>query len=45
MDLFLPILATFFSLFTNVSKMEIQAPDSVILLKPNKKLEEPHWAS
>lgn len=31
------IMATFFPLFPNLSKIYIQAPDSVILLKPNKK--------
>lgn len=37
MLLFLPIKATFFPLFPDLSKIEMQAPDSVILLKPNKK--------
>ena len=37
MLLFLPIKAPFFPLFPNLSKIETQAPDSVILLKPNKK--------
>ena len=36
MDLFLLIMATSFLLFPNLSKIEVKAPDSVILLKPNK---------
>lgn len=40
MLLFLPIKATFFLLFPNLSKIEMQAPDSLILLKPNKKTNE-----
>lgn len=37
MDLFLLSMATTFLLFPNLSKIEVKAPDSVILLKPNKK--------
>lgn len=37
MDLFLLIMTTFLPLFPNLSKIERQASDSVILLKPNKK--------
>ena len=37
MDLFLLSMATSFLLFPNLSKIEVKAPDSVILLKPNKK--------
>ena len=37
MDLFLLNMATSFLLFPNLSKIEVKAPDSVILLKPNKK--------
>ena len=36
MDLFLLSMATSFLLFPNLSKIEVKAPDSVILLKPNK---------
>ena len=36
MDLFLLSMATSFLLFPNLSKIEVKAPDSVILLKPHK---------